>query len=397
MPAKTVVGLDIGSTRIRGVEASVSGGQPNIIGIASIAIPEGAVDRGEVKDVSAFTSALKQLWKQGKFTAKDVRIVVNTEDNIAKLTTLTDEIDFAKTLPFKLKNKEAFNVDEYYLSYHTIRKYETSEKDTSRVEGVRNVPKRDILLAGAKRKMVDLLVTSFNGADLRPLSIDIGPLAMIRAEADLNKDSDDDAIDIHLNVGGDMTTVVISHHLQPVYIRIIDIGGNMITDSISEQLKIDYAYAERLKLETLGMNPSLISKKSYAGGIFEEDESEAKEDEVKYTRDQLDAFDVVNDELSAIISNINRTIIYFIEQNPLGLGRNIQTIYVSGGTAAFDQIRLRLTHEIGAKQTILSNPLTKLEERGMVSKSIATQFVDRQHEYTLAVGAILGDGGKNNG
>lgn len=399
MPAKTVVGLDIGSTRIRGVEATISGNQPNITGVASVALPEGAVERGEIKDATAFANALKYLWKQGKFTSKDVRVVVNTEDNIAKLTTLTDEIDFGKTLPFKLKNKEAFDVDEYYLSYHTIRKYESQEKDSSVIEGVRSVPKRDILLAGAKRKMIDLLVTAFDGADLRPLSVDIGPLAMIRAESNPASNVETDAIDIHLNVGGDMTTIVISNNAQPVYIRIIDIGGNTITDSIAEQLDIDYAYAEKLKLETLGMNPSLVSKPSYLSeGIFgDDDEDDSLSDEQQYTRDQLDAYDVVNDELSAIISNINRTIIYFVEQNPLGLGKNIQSIYVSGGTAAFSQIKLRLTHEIGAQQTILSNPFTKLADKGMISKNIQQQFSDKQHEYTLAVGAILGNGGKNNG
>lgn len=401
MPAKTVVGLDIGSTRIRGVEASISGANINVTGVASIALPLGAVERGEVKDVAIFTAALKNLWKHGKFMSKDVRIVVNTEDNIAKLTTLPDEKDFAKTLPFKLKNKESFNVDEYYLSYHTIKKYDTQEEDSARIEGYRTVRKRDILLAGAKRTMIDLLVTAFDGADLRPLSVDIGPLAMIRAEAspELN-DANDDAIDIHLNIGGDMTTIAVSHNGQPVYIRIIDIGGNTITDGVSRELDIDYEYAEKLKLETLTMSPKLMSRPMANSGIFADDEEEIAQQEEegqKYTRDQLDAFDVVNDELSAIISNINRTIIYFIEQNPLGLGKNIRTIYVSGGTATFDQVRLRLTHEIGAQETILSNPFSKLLSKGMISKPIAEQFTERQHEYTLAVGAILGDGGKNNG
>jgi cell division ATPase FtsA len=197
-----------------------------------------------------------------------------------------------------------------------------------------------------------------------------------------------------------MTTVAVSHNAQPVYIRIIDIGGNTISDGIARELDIDYEYAEKLKLETLNMSPKLLNRPVANTGIFADDEEELaqqEEGEPKYTRDQMDAFDVVNDELSAIISNINRTIIYFIEQNPLGLGKNIRTIYVSGGTATFDQVRLRLTHEIGAEETILSNPLSKLLAKGMISPAIESQFAARQHEYTLAVGAILGNGGKNNG
>lgn len=389
---KTFVGLDIGSTRIRGVEATMSGNKPQVIGIASLALDDGIVESGEIKDIPGFSKALKALWKQGKFTAKDVRIVINSENNIAKLSSVTDEKDFGKTLPFKLKKVEVFNVDEYYLSYHTIRKYTIQEPDTSRVEGYKVVPKRDIFLAAAKRVSIDSLVTAFNAADLRPLSVDIAPLALIRAESlEGIQDLSDEAIDIHINVGGDMTTIVISSLDQPVYMRIIDIGGNSITEAIAQKLDVDYAYAEKLKFDTVVMNPSLTKNSNNNGGIFDDDTDQSAND--GYTRDQLDAFDVVTDELSAIINNINRTIVYFIEQNQLGLGEIIDTVYVSGGTAAFEQIIRRLTHEIGAEQTILSNPVSILMEKGMISKSVAEQLTEREHEYTLAVGAILGHGG----
>ncbi|MBC9704771.1 MAG: pilus assembly protein PilM [Enterococcus sp.] len=392
---KTFVGLDIGSTRIRGVEATMSGGKPQIIGIASLALDDGIVESGEIKDIPEFARALKSLWKQGKFTAKDVRIVINSENNIAKLTSVSDEIDFDKTLPFKLKKVEVFNVDDFYLSYHTIRKYTVQEADTSRVEGYRVVPMRDIFLAGSKRVSIDSLVTALDSADLRPLSVDIAPLALIRAESlEGIQELRDDSIDIHINVGGDMTTIVISSLDQPVYMRITDIGGNTITDAIARELDIDYAYANKLKLETVSMKPNLVKRAPGANSIFADDE--APEETPQYTQDQLDAFDVVTDEISAIISNINRTIIYFIEQNQLGLGDDIGTVYVSGGTAAFDQIIRRLTHEIGANRTILSNPISILSEKKMIKSSIADKFLEREHEYTLAVGAVLGHGGQIN-
>lgn len=393
---KTFVGLDIGSTRIRGVEATMNGDKPKVIGIASLALDDGIVESGEIKDIPEFAKALKSLWKKGKFTAKDVRIVMNSENNIAKLTSVTDETDFGKTLPFKLKKVEVFNVDDFYLNYHTIRKYTIQEPDTSRVEGYRVVAMRDIFLAGAKKVSIDSLVTALDSADLRPLSVDIAPLALIRAESlDGIQELSEDSIDIHINVGGDMTTIVISSLDQPVYMRISDIGGNTITDAISRELDIDYTYANRLKMETVSMKPNLVKRAIETGGIFADDET-PEEEIPQYTQDQLDAFDVVTDEISAIISNINRTIIYFIEQNQLGLGDEIGTVYVSGGTAAFDQIVRRLTHEIGANQTILSNPVTILAEKGMIKKSIADQILEREHEYTLAVGAVLGHGGQLN-
>lgn len=397
MAQKTIVGLDIGTTRLRAVEAVMNNGKPKIIGVASAGLPEGTVVGGELQDVHAFTDALKNLWKVGKFTSKDARVIINSEQNVSTLSTLDDEIDFNRTLPFRLKAKDAFQPSEFYISYHTIRKYEVQEEDRSHPDGFKTVPKRDIFLAAAKRNLIDAVLRGFDGTDIRLLSIDIAPLALIRSESDIDSENDEDEIDIHVNVGGDSTILVVSNRAQPVYVRVINLGGNTITDSIAEQLDVSWEDAEKLKLGTLTMNPKLLQRPLSAGNVFG-DESDAPENDgqSEYSFDQMDAYEIVNNELAAIIENISQTILYFINENQYGLGDNIDNVYLSGGTAAFGKIRHHLYHEINARQTSIAKPLNNMLAKGLVDEQLVKQFDPIQHEFSLAIGAVLGQGGEKN-
>lgn len=370
-------------------------GQKTIIGIASTGLPDDTVIGGEIKNIPAFSEALKTLWKVGKFTAKDTRVIVNSESNVSKLETLDDELDFSRTLPFRLKAKNKLNPADYYISQHTLRKYEVQEEDRSALEGFRIVPKRDIFLAAAERVLVDSVLQSFAQTDFRILSIDIAPLALIRSESNLDPDSEEDQIDIHVNIGGDTTLVVISNNAQPVYVRIMNLGGNSITHSISEQLEISWNEAEQLKLNTLTMNPALLQRPISAGTVFGDfSDAPAPDGEVEYSVNQMDAYEITNDELAAIIENISKTILYFIDQNQYGLGQNINNLYLSGGTASFGKIRHHLYHEVNARNTATSTPLTKLLESKSINENLVAQFDHVQHEFSLAVGAILGQGGE---
>lgn len=396
MAQKTIVGLDIGTTRLRAVEAIMIGGKPKVIGIASTGLAEGAVVGGEIEDTTAFADALKVLWQNGKFTAKDARVVMNSERNIARLATLSDEVDFNKTLPFTLKNKMNLSSADYYISFHTLRKYEIQEEDKTSNTGYKTVPKRNIFLAAAPRKIVDSILNSFAKTDLRILSIDLATLSIIRAESNDSELTDKEEVDVHVNVGGDTTTVVVSRNAQPVYVRIIDLGGNAITDSIADQLEISLDEAEKLKIKTLDMNPSLLQRPLETGSFFQDPNSEIEDRNDEYSVNELDAYEIVNDQLAAIINNITTTIIHFIDNNNFDIGDEIDHVYISGGTAAFSKIRHHLIHEVGAKETTLSSPLTKMMEKSLIDKKLMEQFAPVEHEFTLAVGAILGTGGEKD-
>ena len=398
MAVKTIVGLDIGSTHIRGVEAVNQNDKIQVKGFASINLEPGIVSLGEIRDAGRLTEALTALWKKGKFSSTDVRVVVNGENNIASLMSLDEEKDFAQTLPFKINNT-IFNVEEYYIGYHTIDIYPQQERDTTSPTGVKTVMKRDILLAGSKKDTTDLLISALRSANLRPISIDIAPLAIIRAES-IDKAPEENGVDVHVNIGASMTTIVISHNNQPVYLRsIADLGGNTITKAIMSRLEVDKDYAEKLKRYTVNMNPRNRFQSANAANtprnLFEDDEDETVDSEVSApepdSADQMNAYRVVVEELSGIVNNIQATVEFFAQSNPNRLGDNINFIFVSGGTARFEQIRQRLAREIGRGNAVLSRPVSILQERGQIGK-VSQEILNDEHEYVLAIGAALAKG-----
>jgi type IV pilus assembly protein PilM len=399
MPSKTIVGLDIGSTHIRGVEAIQGDGPLKIKAMASIALPHGVIELGDIKDSAAFTKALKDLWQKGKFTTKDVRIVSNSQSNITRLITLDWERDFKKTLPFKLKGEGMFDAAEYYFGYHTIQEYMAQVEDRTSAEGFKEVRKKDILLAGSRRETTDSMINTFKAAGLKPVSIDMSPLALIRAE---RSDSDsNDAIDIHINIGASITTVVISLNDQPIYLRsIADVGGNTITKKILQALPhADFEYAEKIKFDSTEMLPVASVYDRPASMFDDEDEDDdtnvAEKAIAAYSRDQMDVYPIIVEEVSAIIDNIHQSIEYFINTNRMGIGRNINKIFLSGGTARFSQIRSRLEREIGSGEAVYTQPLTYLANTA--KGSFDKKYLEKEFDYVLPIGALLGNGDTENG
>lgn len=396
MAQKTIVGLDIGTNTLRAVEV-LRGSQPQIIGVASLTLDKGIVEKGEVKNYIELADALKKLWKIGKFTARDVKVVFNSESNSNELISLDDETDFSKTLPFRLakKNKD-FSTTESYISYHTLRKYEVQEADPSVLEGFKVVPKRDIFISTVKRTLVDTLLDAFTRTDLRVISIDLAPLAMIRGDMigiPVDTSSSEENINIHVNIGGATNTLVITNNAQPVFMRISSAGGNFIDEEIEAELGVSSEEATRLKIRTLTMNPALFQRDSNAGTIFANTEEQPIPDNEKYTENEIIAYEIVNDMLNGVIHDTAQGIAYFINRNEQGLGEYIDNIFVSGATASFGKIRHHLSLETGAENTDLSQPFSAMRDKGLISENLVEQFNVVQHEYNIAVGAVLGNGG----
>src|SRR5438067_9327956 len=61
------IGVDIGSTGVRAAELSMRSMPPQLVRVAQVPVPEGAVSSGEVRDPGLVAGALRELWKRGKF------------------------------------------------------------------------------------------------------------------------------------------------------------------------------------------------------------------------------------------------------------------------------------------------------------------------------------------
>ena len=130
MPATTLIGLDIGSTSIRAVEATLTKDRPMINNFGQAVLPPGAVVGGVVKDEKAVTAALRQLWTSRDFSTKSVVLGVTHQQVIVR------EIDLAnlpakerrQALPFLVRDILPLPVEQALLDFYPLEK--PGKKDT---------------------------------------------------------------------------------------------------------------------------------------------------------------------------------------------------------------------------------------------------------------------------
>lgn len=401
---KTVVGLDIGGNNLRGIEVSVDKHNiPTIVRVGQIKLPFETVVAGDVRDPVALVAALKALWKNAKFGTREVRVGISSDRILARdmvLDWMADG-DFAKVLPSLVKDNLPIDVNNYYLDYHTLDEFLVDQEDEETEEMIK-VRKKRILLSGAERSTVDVLVRSLRDAGLKPISVDALALALLRVAA--QESTPEETADVSVDLGADITSVVIHRNGQPLYVRILSgLGGNAITTAIADTLKIKnpnrFGKAEEKKRDvvqlgfTLGGAQPNRPAMPRTSTVFADDEdhtppvSVVKKPQVKITEEMLQVSHILTEEMSKIVGTIRDTIEEVFYQRNSGLS-GIHTFTLSGGLAGTPNIRERLSAEFRV-QVQPATPLTNnLSRKGVVTE----ELIDQQHEFASAMGLALGTG-----
>lgn len=242
--AKSIVGIDISATSLRAVEVATGGkGLPTLLRHHSVALPEGAVSRGEVVEKETVSTALKQLWSRGKFSSKDVLLGMGNARVFARnLSVPKMSIDLIReSLPFQVQDMIPFPVEDAVLDFYPISE---SPSDTGQaVNG---------LLVAAVREAVLGNVNAAQFAGLNPIDVDLIPFALARTFQRGSRSAGTSAV---IDLGANTTTVVVSTDGVPQFVRIIPTGGSDLTQTLSNKLGVTVEQAELMK-RTVGLVPS---------------------------------------------------------------------------------------------------------------------------------------------
>ena len=105
--ATTVVGLDIGSESLRGVELKhAKKSQPTVVRYHEVPLPPGAVKSGEVVEVHTVAAALKHLWSTAGFGTKKVVL------GMGNPRVLVRDLTVARLSQKEIRQSLAFQVQE---------------------------------------------------------------------------------------------------------------------------------------------------------------------------------------------------------------------------------------------------------------------------------------------
>src|SRR5687768_9796459 len=117
--APRVIGLDIGTFAVRAAEVDVGGDRPTLLRFGQVTLPPGAVVNGEVEDSEAVGAALRRLWSESGFRAKQVVLGVANQRVIVRQAEVPamSEDDMRSALRFEAQELIPIPLDEAILDF----------------------------------------------------------------------------------------------------------------------------------------------------------------------------------------------------------------------------------------------------------------------------------------
>ena len=231
-----IVGVDIGQTAIRAVEAkALRGGVIEIRGYQEAALPEGAVRGGEVVEAALVASTLKKMWATGRFGTKDVILGMGDQKVVARDLVMpkVSKAQMRELLPMRVQELIPMPVADAIIDFYPV----ADAPPTDEGPAVRG------LLIAAYAAAVTTNVAVVRRAGLRVSEVDFIPFALQRAVG-----STAEGVSAVVDIGASTTNVVIATRGVPDFVRIIPMGSDDATRALVAELELPHDQAEQLKI-----------------------------------------------------------------------------------------------------------------------------------------------------
>ncbi|MCW2671715.1 MAG: type pilus assembly protein PilM [Frankiales bacterium] len=241
--ASRVVGLDIGTSGVRAAELTLGKGGATLERFGQVALPVGAVRDGEVADSDAVAAAIRQLWTQAKFSTKKVVVGVANQKVVVRQVDLPWMADgeLRKALAFQVQDYVPMPVEQAILDFHRLEEF-TNESGARMLR---------VLLVAAARDMVGSAIDAVQKAGLQPQMVDLTSFAVLRSLVGLEQGGlEPTGAEALVDVGAQVTNIVIHQGGVPRFVRILLMGGGDITDALAERLGVPAEQAEAIKQES---------------------------------------------------------------------------------------------------------------------------------------------------
>jgi len=237
--AKSVVGLDIGSSVIKAVEVKASGKTYRVTAFGAEPVPPHAIVDGAIIDAAKVAEALTHLFEVNKtFKSKEVCASLSGNAVIVKKITLPvmTEKELAESIYWEAEQYVPFDIQDVNLDYQVL------DPGT----GPESKGNMEVLLVAVKKEKIADYTGVIAQAGCTPVIVDVDAFALQNAfEANYGLDPERNVV--LLNAGASAININILRGDRSVFTRDISMGGNDYTEALQKELGLPLETAEQLK------------------------------------------------------------------------------------------------------------------------------------------------------
>jgi type IV pilus assembly protein PilM len=232
------VGLDIDRGSIKAVQISGAGGGYTLQHVGYHRLPPGTILDGEVADHDLLAAEIREFWDSHSFNGKAVTLGVSNQKVVVRLLDFPHmaQADLQGAINFEAQDHIPMPLDEAVLDYVVLGPRE-ERSDLDRV-----------LVVAAQREMISRYTSAVRTGGLRPDGVDVKALSLTRSTLPNPFFGDEGAL-LLLDVGAEITNLVVADRGNPVLTRFVPVGLVDFVAAVVELADLPEDEAERLALD----------------------------------------------------------------------------------------------------------------------------------------------------
>ncbi len=338
------VGLDIGMHAVKMAQVRETATGPELLSWGLREIPAAGAKRED-----EIIQSVRDLWQEKKIRSKRVRAVISDPNLYLRHISIpvVPEDDLVKAVKWQAEKYVPFSIDNALVDFQILR---------SKMRGGER--QMEILIVAAENALIEKYVALIKEARLMPTTLDVAPFAAARALI-YNCHLENDEIVPLVDIGEQMTSIVVVKQDQLQMVRSVAFGTHFLTEQFSKEMGVTPDRAGEMIRDI-----SLIESTPEPAGDMK----------------RLAAWDAFRAEL---VTQLNRSLAYCEQEF---IDEKIQRIYLCGGGARIRDIDSCLTRDLNLPVEI-ADPVRQV--RSALDEASAAQLVQAAPQLMAAIGEIL--------
>ncbi len=245
-----LVGVDLGSYSVKVAEID-SGKNGNILRNFGVALlPPESIAEGQIQSKDVLSNTIRRLFEQLNIKNRNVCTSISGASCILKkLPTIQGKTveEIEQGLKNEMEQYIPYDISDAYID-HFIQ-----VSDGTTPKAGEKIGEADVLVAAAPKALVDSYVEILEAADLNPVVMDVGILAIQNSvEVTVPELPQEYTI---VSIGAETITIHAVRKGMPLFTRDVWMGGNQLTRAIMANFDLNFWEAEEVKLGNRQVHP----------------------------------------------------------------------------------------------------------------------------------------------